>query len=145
MYGTNPDTSLTTTLGVAAVRFSWRPPQQGQAKEFTVRSELWALRRNFALAGPSAFDAIRLGGYVDATWKLNRRWTAALRYDQVQSPEPTISATSWAVTPALTYWQSEFVFLRWQYEHLRTVQNTNADRVTMQVVFAMGPHKHELF
>jgi len=145
MYGTNPDTSLTTTLGVAAARFSWRPPQRGQAREFTVRSELWALRRNFALAGPNAFDATRLGGYVDAYWKLNRRWTAALRYDRVESPEPAISATAWAITPALTYWQSEFVFLRAQFEHLRTVQNTNADRVTMQVVFAMGPHKHELF
>jgi hypothetical protein len=145
MYGTNPDTSLTTSLGVAAARFTWRPPQQGLAREFTVRSELWALRRNFALAAPNAFDAIRYGGYVDASWKLNRRWVAAVRYDQVQSPDPAITATEWAVTPTLTFWQSEFVFLRAQYEHLRTVQNTNADRLTMQVVFAMGPHKHELF
>jgi hypothetical protein len=145
LYGTNPDTSLTTTLGVAAARFTWRPPQQGQAREFTIRSELWALRRDFALTGTNAFDATRLGAYLEAKWKLNRRWVASMRGDWVQSPDPAVTGEEWAVTPALTFWQSEFVFLRAQYEHLRTVLNTNADRLTMQVVFAMGPHKHELF
>ena len=80
LYGTNPDTSLTTKLGVAAARFSWRPPQQGQARELTLRSELWALDRNFALGAPNAVEAKRIGGYVDGTWKLNRRWTVSARF-----------------------------------------------------------------
>lgn len=145
LYGTNPDTGLTTKLGVAAARFSWRPPQEAQARELTLRGELWALRRTFALAGPNAFDANRLGGYVDGTWKLNRRWTFSTRGDYVQSPEPTVDGHEWAVTPSLTFWQSEFVFIRGAYEHARDLFDVNRDRVTMQVVFAMGPHKHELF
>jgi hypothetical protein len=49
------------------------------------------------------------------------------------------------VTPTLTFWQSEFVYLRGLYEHARDITHTNRDRFTLQVVFAMGPHKHELF
>ena len=145
LYGTNPDTSLTATLGVAAARFTWRPPQQGEAREFTIRSELWALHRTFALPGPAAFDKTRLGGYVAADVKLDRRWTASARGDYVQSPDPGPLAREWAFTPALTFWQSEFVFLRGQYERSSDLQHATRNRLSMQVVFAMGPHKHELF
>lgn len=145
LYSRNADTSLTTTLGTVAARFTWRPPQEGQARELTLRGELWALHRRFALAAPFAFDATRLGGYADATWKLNRRWTASVRGDVVQSPAAGPIATEWAVTPSLTFWQSEFVYLRALYEHARDVTRANSDRLSMQVVFAMGPHKHEIF
>ncbi len=143
LYGTNPDTGLTTTLGVVAARFTWRPPQQARSRELTLRSELWALRRRFDLA--PTFDATRFGGYADASWKLNRRWVVTLRGDYVQSPDPGPLATEWAVTPSLTFWQSEFVYLRALYEHARDVTQANHDRLSLQVVFAMGPHKHELF
>jgi len=144
-YSENPDTALTTTLGVAAARFTWRPPNRGTSREFTIRGELWALRRQFALASPAAFDATRLGGYVSSTYKLNLRWIVGVRGDYVQSPDPGPLAYEWAVTPTLTFWQSEFVYLRALYEHARTVANTSTDRLTLQAVFAMGPHKHELF
>jgi len=139
-YGTNPDSSLKTTTAVVATRFTWRPPQQGQAREFTIRSEVWSLHREFAGTGPT-----RLGGYVGATWKLNRRFIIGARGDYVQSPDPVVSAHEWAVTPTFTYWQSEFVFLRALWEHLHGVAGANTDRFTIQAVFAMGPHKHELF
>lgn len=142
LHGTVPDTGLTTNLTAVAARFTWRPPQQGQAKEVTLRSEVWALDRKFDV---NPTTKTRYGGYADATWKFDRRWTAGVRGDYVQSPDPVVDAHEWAVTPSLTWWESEFVFIRGLYEHSRTVANTNTDRVTMQVVFAMGPHKHELF
>jgi hypothetical protein len=153
LYGTNPDTNLTTNLGVVAARFSWRPPQEAQAKELTLRGELWALRRRFDFTintpgggGFGPFEGTRLGGYGDGTWKLNRRWTLSTRYDYVESPDlQAVKAHEWAVTPSLTFWQSEFVFIRGAYEHASDIFANNRDRFTMQFVFAMGPHKHELF
>lgn len=142
LHGTNPDTGLTTNLATVGARFSWRPPERGQDRDLTLRSEIWSLRRKFDGLG---FDKTRLGGYADATWKLNRRWIVGVRGDYVQSPDPGPLAHEWAVTPSLTYWQSEFVFMRGLFEHANTVTGTNADRVALQVVFAMGPHKHELF
>lgn len=154
LYGRNPDQGLATTLGVGAARFSWRPPQEALSRELTVRGELWALRRAFGSVAsfvpgsspppPLPLGATRLGGYVDGYWKLNRRWTVGTRGDYVQVPGGAL-AHEWAVTPSLTYWQSEFVFLRGAYEHTRDPLNVTGDRVSMQIVFAMGPHKHELF
>jgi hypothetical protein len=144
-YGTNPDTSLTTTLGVAAARFTWRPPSEAQSRELTLRGELWSLKRTFDLGIPDASPGTRLGGYVDASWKLNRRWTASIRSDYVESPDAGPLAHEWALTPTLTFWQSEFVYLRGIYERARDVSRAASNRLTLQVVFAMGPHKHEIF
>lgn len=137
-YGTNPDTGLTTRLVVAAARFTWRPPQRSQERELTLRGELWTLLRRFSGTGPT-----RRGWYADGSWKLNRRFIVGVRYDRVQSPDTL--ASEWAITPALTYWQSEFVYLRALWEHARDVTGANRDRFTIRTVFAMGPHKHELF
>ena len=144
LHGTNPDSGVTADLTAVAARFSWRPPERGQDRDLTIRSEIWSLHRKFDALG---FDTSRLGGYADATWKLNRRWIVGMRGDYVNSPDPGPGPLrhEWAVTPSLTYWQSEFVFMRGLVEHAKSVTGTNADRATIQVVFAMGPHKHELF
>ena len=153
LYGTNPDSNFHTRLGVAAARLTWRPPQQGQARELTLRGEYWVLDR-------SAIDAARYsaavpvpgfaagavnGWYADGSWKLDRRWTVTTRGDYVQSPEFGSKAHEWAVTPTLTFWESEFVYIRGIYEHHVDVFNSKSDRLSMQVNFSMGPHKHEIF
>ena len=145
LRGTNADTSLTTTLGVAAARVSWRPPQQAQSRDLTIRGELWALKRRFDLPAPDAFRDTRLGGFVSGTWRLNRQWIAGVRGDRVQNPEPGPRQHEWALTPSLTYWQSEFVYLRGLYERASDYDKSISNRFSLQVVFAMGPHKHEIF
>jgi hypothetical protein len=49
------------------------------------------------------------------------------------------------VTPTLTFWQSEFVYLRLQWTRHRDLLGATSDRFGFQAVWAMGPHKHELF
>lgn len=146
LHGTAPgsgaDTGFTTDLTVAAARFTWRPPREAQSRELTLRGEYWGLRRDFDAGG---FDATRHGGYAEATWKLNRRWVAGVRGDYVEAVDPALDAHEWALTPSLTLWQSEFVFLRGLYEHARGLDAATTDRLSLQVVYAMGPHKHELF
>jgi hypothetical protein len=140
IYGTNPDTSLTTLLGAMAARFTWRPPERAKYREVTLRGELFALRRRFGGQG-----ATRLGGYADLSWRLGGRLIAGCRGDLVESPDPVVSGHEWQVVPSLTFWQSEFVFLRAQWTHHRDVLRATTDRLGLQVVWAMGPHKHELF
>ena len=139
IYGTNPDSSLSTVVGAVAARVSWRPPERAKYKEFTIRSEVFALRRRIAGAGPT-----RIGGYVDASWKLSSRLVAGVRGDWVEPPPPA-SGHEWQVVPTLQFWQSEFVYLRAQWTHHRDVLGADSDRFAVQVVWAMGPHKHELF
>jgi len=134
------ETSIETGLRALAARFTWRPPNEALRREVTVRGEVFQLHRLVDGSGPS-----RLGWYVDAQTKLGLQWTAAVRYDRVASPDPAVAGSEWAVTPSLTFWQSEFVFLRAQWTHHRDVLDATTDRFGLQIVWAMGPHKHELF
>lgn len=129
-----------TALQAIAARFTWRPPNAALRREVTVRGEAFRLHRLFDGVGPG-----RWGWYVDAQTKLGLRWTAAMRYDHVEATDPAVTGAEWAVTPSLTFWQSEFVFLRAQWTHHRDLAGAATDRFGIQVVWSIGPHKHELF
>ena len=60
-------------------------------------------------------------------------------------PPAPLRGHEWAVVPTLMFWESEFVYLRAQWTHQRDVLFNTTDRFGVQVVWAMGPHKHELF
>jgi hypothetical protein len=138
IYGTNPDTALSTTLGGLDVRLTWRPPQRAQYREWTVRGEVFGLQKERAGAGQT-----RYGGYVGTTYKLGRRWIAGLRYDYVEAPEGP-KAIVRQIVPSLTLWQSEWVYLRGQYIHRRDPAGTTG-QLALQAVWAIGPHKHETY
>ena len=49
-------------------------------------------------------------------------------------------------SPTLTWWQSEYVRLRLEYDLLdRNFVSTKEGRLFLQVTLAMGPHKHETY
>ena len=138
LYGTDPDSSLRTKVGGVEFRFTWRPPQRALYREWTVRGELYALRRELAGPGPT-----RLGGYVSTTYKLGQRWIAGLRYDYVEQPDGAGVARQ--LIPSLTLWESEWVYLRAQYTYARTVDARTTNQIALQAVWAVGPHKHETY
>src|SRR5205814_152485 len=51
LYGTDPDSSLRTKVGGLDFRITWRPPAQALYREWTLRAELYALRKEYAGAG----------------------------------------------------------------------------------------------
>jgi hypothetical protein len=138
LYGTNPDSALRTRVGGLEFRLTWRPPLRAMYNEWTLRGELLALQKEVAGAGPT-----RLGGYVSSTYKLNQRFIAGLRYDYVESPE--FGTITRQVIPSLTMWQSEWVFLRAQYQWQRVASATATNQIALQAVWAIGPHKHETY
>ena len=65
--------------------------------------------------------------------------------DRAENPEDT-SETAWVTSPTLTWWQSEYVRLRLEYDLLdRNFVSTKEGRLFLQVTLAMGPHKHETY
>jgi hypothetical protein len=138
LYGTNPDSSMRTGVGGLDFRLTWRPPAQALYKEWTVRGELLALRKQIAGTGPT-----RLGGYVSSTYKMNQRFILGARYDYVESPD--FGLITRQVVPSVTYWQSEWVFLRAQYQWQRIGTATADNQIAVQAVWAIGPHKHETY
>lgn len=140
LYGTNPDSSLKTTVWGGEFRLTWRPPQEALYKEWTLRGEILAERHQFSGLGPW-----RTGFYIGTTYKLNQRFIAGVRYDNVQDTTAATFLTTQQVVPSLTLWQSEWVFLRAEYRWQKIASATPANQVALQIVWAIGPHKHETY
>ena len=138
LYGTEPDSALHTTVGGLDFRFTWRPPARALYKEWTTRAELLALKKEYSGTGPT-----RLGGYVSSTYRLNQRFILGARYDYVESPDFGIITRQ--LIPSLTMWQSEWVFLRAQYQWQRIAGTPDDHQIALQAVWAIGPHKHETY
>jgi hypothetical protein len=142
MYGENPDSALKTSVFGLDVRVNWRPPRQGNYRSFTLRAEGLATTHKVLGTG-----ATRYGGYVGAQYQLNQRLFAGARYDYVQLLQT--GDAEWTVVPNLTWWQSEWVYLRaeWQHDSLPLLAGTRqiTNRFLLQAVWAIGPHKHETY
>jgi hypothetical protein len=136
--GTNPDVDLRTTLWGADFRLTWRPPARALYREWTLRGELYSLQKETGGLGDT-----RLGGYIGTTYKLGRSWIAGLRADYVEAPEGALDIQR-QVIPSLTWWQSEWVFLRaeWRYLH---AAGSGTNQLALQLVWSIGPHKHETY
>ena len=132
---------FTNRLFGAEVAFNWIPPDRSKYRGVTLRGGVM-LSDPGAVAGLSKPEAA-LGLWSLAEVKLSEQWIAAGRYEWVENPDdPT--ETAWLASPALTYWQSEYVRLRAEYDVLGNPGETTG-QFTLRITFAMGPHKHETY
>jgi hypothetical protein len=143
LAGSNPDSNLTTHVFGADFRLSWRPPARALYRSFTIRGEAYAQRREV-----SGVVTTFTGAYASAQLQLSRRLFGGLRADAVE-PLGVPAATTWALVPALTWWQSEWVYLRLEWQHQRDAipggGHQRLNRLVLQTVWAIGPHKHETY
>jgi len=139
LYGTNPDSGLRVRLGGLDVRWTWRPPARALYREWTIRSELFIVHRERGGSGKT-----RYGGYVGTSYKFNRRWSAGARYDYVEAPEGPLTVTRQLV-PVITFLQSEFMRLRLQYRYARSTTTSPTHELSVQALWAIGPHRDEIF
>ncbi|OLC05424.1 MAG: hypothetical protein AUH78_24080 [Gemmatimonadetes bacterium 13_1_40CM_4_69_8] len=138
LYGGNSSAALKTTVGGIDFRLTWRPPARALYREWTLRGELLAFRQRVAGVGPT-----RVGGYVSTTYKLNQRVILGTAYNSVE--DPATGLVTRQVIPSLTWWESEWVFLRAQYRHEKTPFAGATNQFAFQAVWAIGPHKHESY
>jgi hypothetical protein len=142
LYGENPDSSVATSVLGADLRLTWRPPERALYRSFTVRAEGFAVRRRVRDVGET-----RYGGYGSAELQLSRQAYLGGRVDAV---EP-LDAPSWVwqTSAYLTWWESEWVYARaeWQHEAVPDPSGVRAhtDRFVVQLVWSVGPHKHEAY
>jgi len=140
VYGENPDVGVETSVLGADFRLNWRPPHRAIYQSFTLRGEGYAVRKRTAGVGDS-----RYGGFVSTTYQASRRLYFGARVDYVEPLHGT-GENVWAFVPQLTFWQSSWVFLRAEWQHQSEpllVGRSTSDRFVLQVVWSIGPHKHE--
>jgi hypothetical protein len=138
LAGNNSDAELRSRLLGADLRFTYRPPNEATRRDLTLRLEGYRLH---ATEQDEVTD--RYGGFADVQFRASRRWVLGTRVDYVEAPRGTY-ADEWEIAPTITWWQSEFVYLRLQGERNRSL-GLSRNTLSLQVVWAMGPHKHETF
>jgi hypothetical protein len=137
--GNTDDADLRSRLLGLDFRLTYRPPESGTRREVTFRAEGYRLH-----ATDLGVSTDRYGTFLDLTARTSRRWIFGLRYDYAEAPRG-LEDTEWRLTPTITWWQSEFVYLRLEGQHRDSDLEGTRNLLTFQAVWAMGPHKHETY
>lgn len=138
VVGNNREIDLQSRLTGADFRITWRPPNAGVRRELTFRAEAYRLH-----ATEAGEVTNRHGVFAGLQFRADRRWVLGTRFDWVEAAlGPNVR--DWQLVPAITWWQSEFVYLRLEGRHGR-FNGTTTNQLLAQVVWAMGPHKHETY
>jgi hypothetical protein len=129
------------------VAFTWRPPSRASYRGFNFHGGVKVVDGLVALDGtrsPGGKDQAK-GYWTMAELRLGYSWLAGARYDWTENPHDP-KQTSTLLAPTLTWWQSEFVRVRAEYDLLgRSFMDGHDGRLFLQVTFSMGPHKHETY
>lgn len=150
LLGTNdslgPDFTRThrwTYMAGLDLTLSWIPVNRALYKGITWRSELFYLQKE--IPASQSINALAAYSYID--YRLNQRWIVGMRGDiaqplQVENKDQYL----WKVVPYLTFWQSEYVYFRLEYSHLDGWNLDEKDnRLTLQLNWSVGPHRHERY
>jgi hypothetical protein len=150
LAGTNDSLGFTldkthrwTYMAGLDLTLSWSPLNRALYKGITWRSELFYVKKE--LAGIDPIKAFGAYSYLD--YRLNQRWIAGLRGDLAQPLESgNKDQYLWKIVPYLTFWQSEYVYFRFEFSHLEG-KNLEArdNRFTLQLNWSVGPHRHERY
>ena len=158
-----------TIAAGADLTVHWSPPQQAKYRSFTWRSEGYFVykqtpetsyleKEGVELYPVGTYDVdgnrISWGAYSYVDYQVATQWFIGVRGDIALPTIRTQEEFAWDVVPYVTFWQSEFVYLRLEYQHRHDLPHympdgalgiKTDDRVMLQVDFAAGPHKHEKY
>ena len=121
--------------------YHWQPPSRAKYREITWRTEvLFAQRENEPGELTDAW-----GAYSYLEGLVSQNLSLGLRLDWTEDPFDPLAET-WAVVPYITWWQSEWVRLRGEYQY-RDDEFTGEteNRFTLQLTWSAGPHKHDTY
>ena len=159
---TQHDALGTRVLG-ADLSMLWEPADRALYRNVEWRSEAYVLNRDILAPDGSGRDTINAWGaysYLQSKVAQNLIVGARIDYYEPDSKDyavqpvvsliplayPASNPHRWQVGPYITWWQSEWVFFRAEYNYAWGEGMENNEHVLwFQTVFAAGPHKHERY
>ncbi len=144
----DPEEKYPSVVNNFSVNIKWIPIARSKYRTFDWKSEFFYSYRK------TPDGAIKSKGFYSSIQnKLNAQWWLTGRIDYAELPYDN-KQNEWAFTIGADFWQSEFVFLRCQYQYSKRKLTKIIDHpgpypsdhsIVFQVNWAMGPHKHELY
>ena len=144
----DPAENYFSYIGDFGFIIKWAPIGRSKYRTIDWKTELLYSRREM-LTGTMDTK----GFYTSVQNKLNARYWISGRVGYSELPFNK-NQYEWDYTGCFDFWQSEFVFLRFQYQYSqREFENylsysgpyPNEHSFTLHVCWAMGPHKHEAY
>jgi hypothetical protein len=130
----------TTYVAGADLTLCWEPLEQARYHSLVWRSEWMWVEKTRADGVVHGW-----GGYSYLMYQPAESWFVGLRGDVVKPTGSEGLPVVWQLVPWVTFWQSEFVYLRLEGRHARRDGLPDDTRVLFQVNWAAGPHKHERY
>ncbi|UCE07674.1 MAG: hypothetical protein JSW07_06480 [bacterium] len=144
----DPDEKYNSYIGSLGMILKWVPV--GRSKYRTID---WKTEFLYGYYEELLKNIKSKGFYSSLQYKMNARFWLSGRIGYSELPYDN-TQSEWDFTTCLDFWQSEFVFVRFQYQYnLRDIDNIknylgklpNDHSFITQICWAMGPHKHEAY
>ena len=143
-----PGGDYNSYVGSAGITYKWAPVGREKYRTVDWKSEfLYSVQEHLDGQHKS------YGFYSSIQNKMGARWWISGRVGYSELPyDPR--QNEWDFTLAIDFWESEFVFTRLQYQYNARDITSRRDltggipsdhTLVIQVVWAMGPHKHEAY
>lgn len=136
VYGENVDEGLESRLFEIDFAFRWAPPNRALYQSLQLKGEWYYGRKEIAGLPESG-----KGAYAQLNYRVNRRLILGARGDYLYGFEDLND--TYQIVPSITWWQSEWLFARLQYNYVKAQLESANHTVLLQLVWAIGPHKHE--
>ena len=128
-----------TMIGGLDLRLKWSPP--GKAK---YRGVEWWTEVLYSSRETEEETVESWGLFSLVQYRLGASWILGCRFDYSELPHDD-RMKEYGGTVNLDFWQSEFVVFRLQYTRIDRNFDEDDNRLIVQTVWAMGPHKHEAY
>lgn len=122
-----------------------RNPHSPDSRSFLVQSEFFFSDADIDDGGNGTRNSA-FGMYAFAQWQLDRNWFAGVRYDFTEFPtfdERFASDRDWAISPYVSFYLTEFLRFRVEYQHLEQREDRSWDSediLYFQLTFLFGAH-----
>jgi len=159
----NEHDTLGTQVFGADLSILWEPADRMLYRNVEWRSEVYFLNRDILAPDNSGRDNLNAwGAYSYLQSKVARNLDIGIRADYYQPDSKDYANTTgasvvplaytsknaerWQICPYITWWQSEWVKLRGEYDYAFGRGTEDTEHVLwLQAIFSAGPHKHERY
>ncbi len=138
VWGGNDEILLDSRVLGTDLALRWVPRGRARFRELLVKSEWYVARQEIDGVVETGH-----GGYGQVSYRTGPRWVLGVRADYLDGYGSGPSIVQ--LVPSVSWWQSEWVRIRLQYNLVKPRGLEASHTALLQVVWAMGPHKHETY
>jgi hypothetical protein len=126
--------------------YLWRDPEKPDFRSLLLQGELFWASNDWELETGDVERNQSLGFYASGQYQFAENWYAGLRFDYTEFPNLEYRDSDdwdWALSPSVSWYLSEFLRLRLEYQH-RSIERfgnrRDEDNLMLQLTFAIGAH-----